>query len=281
VNSPRLACLGLAFLTLALAARAEDWAPNFTSSAVWNSNVSHADVSADQIDSLQLKTDILASQQYAFGRNDSLHLGGHLMGEWWPRYEALLGGAIGGRAEWQHKFGGHSRAPIVALEGAADAVGARETGRRGVFTGVTASVRKRLNDLTRLSLWHEVNWFDARFGTFDSAASESAIELARDLTDVTRLTFTARFRDGDVVSYASGLRPDMEALATSHRAVTTFDRPMTAYRVDARMWSGRLSFVRALDESSAIVIAYERRHAERKSLRFNEHLLSVGFVHQF
>ena len=268
-------------MVLSVGARADNWAPNLTATAGWNSNVTHATASKDQIDSLEIKADVLASQRYEFGARDSLHLRAHLAGDWWPRYRALLTGAVGGRAEWQHKFGVSTRSPILSLEGAADAVAAREYGRDGSSTGVTVSLRKRLNDLTRATLWHEVAWYDARYGTFDSGASETALELDRDLTDVSRLRFTARYRDGDVVSYAAGFRPDLEALAPNRLAESTFDRPMTAYRIDARTWSGRLAFVRALDESSAMVIAYERRQTERGSFRFGEHLLSIGFVQQF
>jgi len=268
-------------VALAIVARADNWAPNLTATAVWNSNVTHAERSNDQLDSLLITADVLASQRYPFGRDDSLHLRGHLAGDWWPRYNGLLTGAVGGRAEWAHTFGVGARAPVVSIEGAADAVAAKETGRRGVSTRITASVRQRLNDRTRATLSHEVGWFDARYGTFDSAGSETAITIDRDLTDVARLTFTARFRDGDVVTYASGFRPDLEALAPNRVAVRSFGRSMTAYRVDARMWSGRIAFVRALDESSAIVVAYERREVERKSLQYGEHLLSIALVHQF
>jgi hypothetical protein len=281
VKLTRSLLLPLTIVALSANGRADDWAPNLTASAIWHSNATQANRSADQLDSLDIKGDILASQRYPFGRDDSLHLGVHLGGDWWPRYNGLLSGAAGGRIEWRHKFGVDTRAPIVALEGTADSVAAKETGRRGVSTGITASVRKRLNDLTRVTLWHEVAWFDARYSTYDRAAGETAFEIDRDLTDVTRLTFTARFRDGDVVTYAAGARPDLEALAPHRLEVTTFGRAMMAYRVDAKTWSARLALVRALDESSAIVFAYERRETERGSLRFGDHLLSVGLVHQF
>jgi hypothetical protein len=277
----RSALLSLAVVVFAFIARADEWAPNLTATPVWHSNATHADNSDDQLDSLQLKADILASKRYAFGRDDALHLSGHFAGEWWPRYNRLLSGAAGGRAEWRHQFGPSPRAFIVSIEGAADAVAARENGRGGTTSGVTGSVRKRFNDRLRASLAHEVAWFFAQQNVYDSAGSESSFELDYDVNPRTRLTFTARFRDGDVVTHATGARPDLEGLATRFLPVTTFDRAMNAYRVDAHTWSGRLALVRALEDHSAIVIAYERRESERKSLRFENDLLSVGFVHQF
>lgn len=271
----------VAVATVATLLRADDWAPNLTATAAWHSNATLADRSSDQLESLQINADILAGQRYPFGRDDALILTGHLAGDWWPRYNDLTRGAAGGRAEWRHQFGSDARAPAFALEGAADFVETKESGRRGFSTGVTASVRKRFNDVTRATLRHEVSWFNARYGTFDSAASETSLELDRDLTPRTRLTFSARFRDGDIVTYASGGRPDLEDRAPNRIELNTFDRLMTAYRIDAATWSGRAALVRALDDSSAIVISYEYRNTTRGPLRFPDHLLSVALVHQF
>jgi hypothetical protein len=271
----------VAVATVANFLRADDWAPNLTATATWHSNATLADRSSDQLESLQLNADILAGQRYPFGRDDALILTGHLAGDWWPRYSDLTRGAAGGRAEWRHQFGSDPRAPIVGLEGAADFVETKESARRGVGTSVTARVSKRFNDVTRATLRHEVAWFDARVGTFDSAASETSLELDRDLTSTTRLTFAARFRDGDIVTYASGVRPDLEDRAPNRIELNTFDRLMTAYRIDAATWSGRAALVRALDDSSAVVISYEYRSTTRGPLRFPDHLLSVALVHQF
>ena len=276
-----LAALGACAVLATLPARADEWAPNLTMLAAWDSNVTNADVSSDQIDSLQLKADLVASQRYPFGRDDSLHLTAHFAGDWWPRYNGLTSGAAGARAAWQHKFGVDAHAPIFSLEGAADAVAAKETGRRGVATAITAAVRKRFNNLTRGTLSHEVAWLDARYATYDRAASESSLEIERDLTDVTRLTFAARFRDGDIVSYAESPRADLAALAPNRIETTTFGRAMTAYRIDARTWIARVALTRALDEHSAIVVAYEWRDTKRDALKFVNNIVSVALVHQF
>jgi hypothetical protein len=263
------------------AAGADDWAPNLTATAAWHSNATYADQSDDQLESLQLNADILASRRYQFGRDDSVRLSAHFAGDWWPSYNALLRGAAGGRAELRHQFGADPLAPVIAIEGAIDIVETRESGRRGFSTGGTVSLRKRLNSLTRATVWHEVSWYNARLGTYDFGASETAIELDRDLTNVMRLTFAARFRTGDILTYATGSRPDLEARAPHRIETDTFDRTMTAYRIDALTWSGRVSLVRALDDSTAIQLAYEYRRSTRGPLSFPDHLLSVAMIHQF
>jgi hypothetical protein len=268
-------------IVTALAARADNWSPNLTTLGAWHNNISNADTSADQIDSLQTAADLVAWQRYAVGRDDSVRVTAHFAGEWWPRYQELMTGAMGGRLGWYHQFGPDPRAAVVSVEGFADGIATNDSNRRGFAVGATVTVRKRFNDLTRGTLSHEVSWMDARQATYDRAASETSFEIDRDLTNVSRLTFTARFRDGDVLSHASGTRPDLEALAPHRLEVTTFGRPMTAYRVDARTWSARVAYLRALDDNSAIVLAYEWRDTQRKPLSFVNNIVSVSFVHQF
>jgi hypothetical protein len=260
---------------------AEAWAPNLTGTANWHSNATYADRSADQLDSLQLNADILASKRFDFGHDDSMLLSAHFAGDWWPAYNALLAGAVGARGELQHQFGRDPLAPLIAVEGAVDIADSKEPGRNGYRTGVLARLQKRINALTRVTLWHQVAFYNADQGTYDYGASESALEVDRDITKVMRLTLSGRYRDGDIVTYASGSRPDLEERAP-HRIVNdTFDRLMTAYRIDAQTWSGRISLARALDDASAILLAYEYRHSKQGPLKFTDNQLSVAMVHQF
>ena len=268
------------FLSAALA-HAEDWAPNLTAMATWHSNATLAERSDDQLDSLQVTADMLAWERYELSRDDALRLSAHLAGDWWPRYRALLRGAAGGRGELRHRFGPDPLALEVAVEGAVDVVEARERGRRGIGTAGTLSLRKRFNPLTRATIAHEVSWFNAKLGVYDFGASETAVELDRDIGTVMRVTFTARFRTGDIVTYAAGDRQDLEDRAPHRIETNTFDRPLTAYRIDAQTWSGRLALVRALDDSTAIQAAYEHRASRRGPFRFPDHLLSVAMIHQF
>jgi len=260
---------------------ADDWAPNLTVAATWESNVTNANVSSDQIDSIRLNGNLVAAQRYALTRDDALQVALRLGGEWWPRYNGLSSGLLGARGGWRHQFGADPLAPVVMIEGFADAVAAKDTGRRGAGAGAAVSVRKRLNDLTRATFSHEVGWFDARYGVYDRGASETSLELERDLSPLMRVTLTGRFRDGDVVSYAEGTRPDLIALAPQRIETDIFGRTLTAHRIDARTWGARAAFVRALDDDSAIVLAYEWRGTRRQALSFSNSLVSISLVHQF
>jgi hypothetical protein len=261
--------------------RADEWLPNLTTTAHWHSNATLADVATDKVESLEVTADLVASERYAFARTSSLHLTAHLAGTWWPRYTGLTAGALGGKAELRHTFGTGTLAPTLFLEGAADAVAAEETGRRGVLGTITFGARKRLTAATRLTLSQHYELFDARYKPYDRAAGTTALAVDYDLSPRTRLTFSGRYRDGDVLTVATGFRPDLEAIATNRIETDAFDRAMTAYRVDAKTWSGRVAFLRALDDSSALVAAYEWNRIRREPLQVTDHVLSIGFVHQF
>lgn len=273
--------VSLAGLPALTSRAADDWAPNLTVHAIWHDNASNSETTTDQIDSLELGTDILSSQRYKFGPQNVLQLTGHLAGEWWPRYDDLLRGAIGARAAWQHTAGAGNWAPVISAEIGGDFFESRESGRRGTSAALTLAVRKRFNDHWRGAITQQFDHRYARGAVFDQEAAETSIELSYDLTDVTRLTIGASYRNGDVVTYSGNPRGEVAAIASAQRELDTFGRPMFAYSVDARTWGAKASLVRALDESSAIVVSYAWRTTEGKPVQFMNQRLSIAIVTQF
>lgn len=261
--------------------RAEGWAPSLMLTAAWHDNVSNANASADRVGALQTGAVLLFSERYSIARDDSLHVSARFAGDWWERYRGLNGAAAGVRVEWQHKFGLGALAPVVSIELAADAVAANETGRRGTGKGVTLALRKRFNDLWRVALTQEFARHDARQAVFDRAGAETALEVGRDITEFTRLALRVNYRSGDVLSYGTPPRPDLVALAPNRADVETFGRPMVAYSIGARTVGARASYISALNEQSAVILAYEWRDTERSPFHYVNHLVSLALSHQF
>jgi hypothetical protein len=277
----RLVILSLAWFGLLAKTRGDDWAPNLTSTLAYHTNASLADRSTDKIDALLINADLVALKRFDWNPTEYAQLTGHAAGDWWPQYRKLTRGIFGGRAEMRHRFGTDPRALEVGVRGALDGVTATEYARNGFGIAVLADARKRLNDFTRATFSYEYRWFDARRGTFDANSNEFAFEIEHDLNPATRVAMTLRYRDGDLVSYASGSRPDLTAIAKSFMDVTTFDRAMTAYRVNAQTWSGRVALIRALDDRSAAIVYYEPYVSDSHSLRFSNHVVALSFVYQF
>jgi hypothetical protein len=260
---------------------ADDWAPNLTTFATWHDNATNAEATVDQIDSLEFGADILASQRYSFGRDDALQLTGRFAGGWWPRYRGLLSGAAGARAAWLHTFGVGTTAPVFSAEIGGDYVEVNEAARSGTAAALTFALRKRFNDQWRAVLTQQFDRHYARAAVFDVEATQTTLELSNDITEVSRLVASVHYRDGDVVTYSGNPRGEVAAIASAEREMTTFDRPMTVYSVNARSWGAKFSLVRALDESTAIIASYAWRATEGNPVQFTNHRASISMVTQF
>lgn len=278
----KLAAAVLVFsASLAFAGAPAGWAPNLTTTATWDSNATNADRSGDVIGALQLRADLATTTRLALDTGDGLLVGAHLAAEFWPRSSGLDQLAVGPRVTWQHKFGIGALAPGFGVELAGDLIFARETGRSARAGTLTFTWRKRLDEATRLALKQEFARRDARELVFDRTGAESSVELDRDLDEFWALSFTTRWRDGDVLSYATPPRPDLVALAHVREPYDMFGRPFVAYSLEAHSLSGSLAATRTLARNTWLIFCYEWRETERNPLRYVNHLVSAALVRQF
>lgn len=260
---------------------AEDWAPNLTFGATWHDNATNAEATADQIDSLHLGADAIASEDYPLGSSDKLRLSGVFSGEWWPKYERLAFASFGGRAGWHHTFGTGPLAPVLSAEVGGGWLEGRETGRRGALASLSVALRKRLDDRWRVALIQQFDHQYASAAVFDREVAETSVEIGRDLNPTTRVTLQALYRTGETLTFSSTPRGEVEAIARASRELATFDRPMIGYAVDGRTWGARVAFVRALDDSSAIIASYAWETTERSPVQFMNQRLAISVVTQF
>lgn len=277
---PRLAATLCAF-ALTATAHAQDWAPNITLAANWHDNATNAKPAVDRISAVQLTADMVASHEYSLGRYDTLQPTAHFTGEWWPRFQGLTQGAAGARLAWRHTLGADSLAPVISLTAGVDEYLGTEKEREGTRMSLLAMIRKRLTDKARITLSQEFSDHNARSAVYDQKASETALEFGRDINDVARVTLQLSYRHGDVITHASIARPDFEAISSAWLENDFFDRPLTAYNVEARTLGGKVALIRAIDKDSAIILAYEYRETERSPVRFLNQIGSLAIVHQF
>ena len=272
-----LACLPV----LGCAALPAGWAPNITATAAWNDNVTNADRATDVLSALQLRADAEVTHRLGMARNDALFFGGRLAADAWPRFDGLDVIALGPRVAWQHKLGLGALAPAFSVELAGDAVFARESERAGFAGGATLAMRKRLDPSTRVSLTQEWARHDARAAVFDRTGTETAFELTRDLGESWQLSLGARWRTGDVLSYATPPRPDLVSLAKVRVPNATFDRPLVAYSLEAHSLTGSLTVTRALGDATSLTIGVDYRDTTRRPLCYVNHLVSAALARQF
>lgn len=270
-----------AFALAPLLSHAAPWAPTLTATTAWHSNVSNADRSSDIIGALQLRADLATVQRLSLGRDDSLLFGARLETEAWTRFQSLNRAALSPTLSWAHKFGLGPFAPILSVDLAASGVAAHESRRSG-FSGSAAFVwRQRLDELTRFSLTYERSRHDARATLFDRTGQEGAVSIARELPLNWTLTASARYRHGDILSYATPPRNDLVALAKIREANTTFDRNFTAYSLDAHSLTFGLALSRPLNDTTSLSLGYDYRRTTRQPVRYVNHLVSAAISRQF
>lgn len=274
-------CLLLLPLAAHAAAPVTDWSPNLTLLAAWHSNVTNGEAVWDRIGALDLGADTVASSQYVLSEYDTAHLTAHFAADWFPRFDGLDQGAAGGRLDWQHAFGRDALAPVLVLEASGDGVLANESPRNGLTGAVTLHLRKRFGVAWRAGVTQQFERYSARKSVFDHESSTTTAEIGRDLGEVTRVVFSASWRDGDVITYAQYHRPDLLAIAAASESNLTFRQLMTAYRIHAHNVSSKINLIRATSDAAAIEVGYEYAQTKRMGLRFENQIISLSIVRQF
>jgi hypothetical protein len=270
-----------ALLLTPLLVSAAGWAPNLSTTATWQSNVTNADVSSDKIGDLQFRADLSSSQRFSLGHDDALIVGARLEADAWLRFDGLNRAALGPTLAWTHKFGLGPFAPVFSLELAGSDVGARESERSGLAGSVALVGRQRLDEATLVAFTYERTRHNARDGLYDRTGAEGALRVTRDLAAEWSLSATARYRRGDVLSYAAPPRNDLVALARDHDDNTTFGRDFIAYSLEAHTLAAALALSRTLDDATAFTLGYEYRDTTRHPVRYVNHLVSVALTRHF
>jgi hypothetical protein len=268
-------------LTAFAAAPVTDWSPNATYTVAWQGNVSNGEAVWDRISALELGADVLASSQYALSPSDAVHTSLHLGADWYPRFYHLTTGAAGARVDWQQTFGPDAQAPVFTVQGSVDGVPAVEVARRALLTAVDLRLGKRFGSAWRAAISQRFEQNNARAAVFDRRSSQTTLEVSRDINETTRLTVSARWRDGDVVTYAQYRRPDLLAIAKHTAALRTFREAMTAYSADARTGAARVALVHATSDETAVILAYEYAQTKGTGLRFENQTIALSFIRQY
>ena len=272
-----LACL---FFPPFLSVASAHWDSQLTTRALWNSNVSNSDRSADVIGALQFNADAVASRRIPLGTHDAIWAGAGLAAEATPRFDDLGRAAIGPRLTWQHKFGLGAFVPIFGLELTADAVAARDAARAGLAGSAALFCQQRLTPSTRVALTYNLARHAAREALFDRTGGEISGEITHDFDERWRLTGSLSLRQGDVLSYAVPPRADLVPLAKIRQPVSTFGSPRIAYSLAAQSLEGGVALAHRW-KSASVVFSYHYRETERHPLRYLNHLVSVTWMHQF
>lgn len=262
-------------------AAAATHAADATLTATWDDNADNASRSLDRIGALQFRGGAAARQLREINEDWVLFYGGAIAAEAWPRYDGLDLATLGPRLALQRKFGLGAFAPVLRLELGADAVAVRESARSGPAGTATLRLVQRFSTSTHAGISAELSRLDARSAVFARTGETLAASLDHDLDERWRVSLRLAWRDGDVVSYATPPRPDLKAVSRDLTASDTFDRPFIVYRLKAHTLDYSLALSPALDERTALSLAFGLRETARPGERYVNHLVSLTLTRQF
>jgi hypothetical protein len=280
VKLPRPA-LALIALSLTGVAAAADWAPQITAAATWDDNVTNANRANDRIGALNFSGAFEMGQRLGLTRELALLYGAQVDAEDWPRFDGLDRIAAGPVVALRYKSGLGPLAPTFTLRATGSLSAARESGRAGPEGDLSIIYTQGLTDTTRLTSGITAGRLDARDPVFTRDGLEGFVELAHDLDVNWRLLFSLRWREGDVLSYATPPRPDLANLARVRVNNSTFGRPMVAYSLDAHTAGGAITLARALDPMTSLKFGLEWRETTRDPLLYVNRLVSLSVTRQF
>ncbi|HEX4665686.1 MAG TPA: hypothetical protein VH207_03725 [Chthoniobacterales bacterium] len=260
-------------LALSLSGARADWRLGGETGAVYESNISNSDRTSDVRDDWAWRSNVRLSNGYQVLRDLRLTLGADLRGQVWGRFGAFNEIGAGLSAHLRYRFGLGRRAPWIALEERIGYDGFQETGRSNWDESLTLRGGIVISDRLALEAGYIFKNLAASDDFFDEQSHSANARLIVDLTSSLQIALGYSYRDGDVLSYATPSRPDIFALASERRPVTTFgSNPLyTAYRLKAQTHAVSISASYALTKYISAQVAYRYSTTSHDPLHYENH----------
>lgn len=265
--------MGLLLLALSLSVARADWRLGGETGAFYESNLSNSDRASDLQDDWAWRSNVRVSNGYQLSRNLRLNLGADLRGQVWGRFDAFNEIGAGLSAHLRYRFGLGGRAPWVALEERIGYDGFHETGRSNWDESLGLRGGIFISDRLALEAGYTFENLVASDDFFNEQSHSANARLILDLTSSLQIALGYSYRDGDVLSYAIPPRPDIVALASELRPVTTFgSNPLyTAYRLQGRTHAVSISAGYALTKYLSAQVTYRYSTTSHDPLHYENH----------
>lgn len=249
---------------------------------LYQDNVSRADRADDRESDLFARAAVAAGTGAPVGLRGTLWARGEAGAEVAFSFDDLSQVHLGGEVGTSWKFGVGPRAPRLELLVPLEHGWFGDPDRDRWLVHPTARLRKRLCEELELEAIYRHEAAEAAHRLFDAEAQEGGLLLRWQGAGPWSALVGYRLRDGDVVAYATPPRPDL--VAEAEVIVTdleTFEDPMNGYRVDARTQRVQVGGGLALDDQSMLEAGYEWQETRANDLRYDDHLVHLGWRRVF
>ncbi len=256
--------------------------PEVSASLLYQDNVSRADRADDRASDLFARAAAGVQTSSAVGLRGTLWARGDAGAEVAFSFGDLSRVHLGGEVGASYKVGVGPRAPRLELVLPVEHAWFGDSERDRWLVQPTARLRKRLSEWLELDVFIRHEAAGAASRLFDAEAQEGGLLVRWRGEGPWSALAGYRLRDGDVVAYATPPRPDLVAEAdVIITDLDTFDDPMNGYRVDARTQRILIGAGYALDDLSMIEAGYEWQDTHAGDLRYDDHLLHLGWRRAF
>ena len=277
MKTAKSAFLGGLLLALSLSGARGDWRLGAETGAFYESNQSNSDRASDVQDDWAWRSNLRVSNGLQLSRDLRLNLGGDLRGQVWGRFGAFNEIGAGLSANLRYRLGLGRQAPWIALEERIGYDGFQETDRSNWDESLALRGGIFISDRLALEAGYLFENLAAVDDFFDQQSHSATARLICDLTSWLQIALGYTYRDGDVFSYAIPPRPDIVALASELRPVTTFgSNPLyTAYRLQGQTHAVSISAACALTRYLSAQVTYRFSTTSHDPLQYENHAVEA------
>jgi len=259
-------------------ARAE-WRFEGQTGAVYNSNLSNSDRSADVRDDWAWNSDISAGNALQLTRDLRLNFGADLRGELWDRFDAFNTIGPGTSAGLRYRFGLGRQAAWILLEDRLGYDWFQDTPQSGCDNVLNFQAGIALSDRIALECGYAFESFVAPNDFYDRQLHRANARMVFDLTSSLQVTAGYAYREGDVISYAVPPRPDIARFSIEREDQDEFGQPLrTAYKLLARTHALSFSAAYQLTKYASVQLGYEYAVTTHDPLQYENHVVEANIA---
>ena len=277
----RMTLTGVFLILLSTFARAE-WRFEAETGAVYNSNLSNSDRSADVRDDWAWRSDVRVGDGLQLSRDLRLSFGADVRGEVWDRFGAFNTIGPGATTGLRYRFGLGRQAPWVLLEDRFGYDRFQQTEQSGYDNVVNLRSGIALSDRIALEAGYAFESFVAPGDFYDRQNHRGSARVYFDVTSSLQIAVGYDYGEGDVISYAVPPRPDIARFAIRRLNEDEFGEPLrTAYKLLGRTHAVSVWVAYQLNKYSSVQLGYEYAVTRHDPLEYENHLVEAKLAVAF
>ena len=253
-----------------------EWRFEGETGAVYDSNLSNSDRSADVRDDFAWRSNVSANDGLQLTRDLRLNFGGDVRSEVWDRFGAFNTIGAGASGGLRYRFGLGRKAPWVSLQDRFGYDRFQDSAQSGYDNVVDLRGGVALSDRIALEGGYRFESFAAPDNFYDRQVHRADLRVVFDVTSALQIALGYTYREGDVISYAVPPRPDIAQFAIEREDEDEFGFPLrTAYKFAGRSHALSLSAAYQLTKYASIQVAYEYAVTTRDPVQYEKHLVEA------